>query len=157
MKCLPVKNKRLPRAIAVLSLLISPLMQAEIMHTQLEFYDFATGKHDIHTIRSEALETGVFRFTAEPVGEPGKTLVDDYRLCLNTAGTQGYFRVLGGTATTDVSNTEAPLLRFSQEQDLHLALMKLPNERRLVYFADTTVLWVVDNKIALQSSPDCKH
>lgn len=157
MACLIVTSKRLVQALAAVCTLISPLLHAEITHTQLEFYDFATDKQEAHTIKTESQEPGVVRFTTSAIGEEEKSLVNDYRLCLNKAGTQGYFRMLSDGENGQLSGAEVPLLAFSQEQDLHLSVVPVPTDRRLVYFADTTVLWIADPRIALQSSPDCKH
>lgn len=157
MKCLHVINKPVTLLVAALLLAGAPLAYGAITHTQLESYDFATGESEVFNVLNEHKDEGVMRFTSFKAGNPEQVLTDDYRICLNKAGTQGYLRILGTRPVSDVPAPQVPLVRFAHEQDLHLALLPLPGDRRLIYFADTTDLWVVDNGAALKSSPDCKR
>lgn len=157
MKCLHANNKRFSGVVAALSILISPLATAEIIHTQLEFYDFANNKNQLFDITSQKQDSGEMRLTLRSVELPGKALANDYRLCTNKAGTQGYLRILGDMSKDEASRLDAPVVNFAHEQDLHLTFIPLPNDRRLIYFNDTAVLWVLDAGTQLESSPDCRR
>ena len=158
MKCLlATKNKRLYSGLAALLWLISPASQAEIKHIQLEFYDFATDKYQLHNVEPSSSAKGVIHFGIAPADASGEAHTEEYRLCLDKTETRGYFRLLSKPDTPEKSQLEGPLAKFAHEQDLHLSLLPLPGDRRLIYFADTTVLWVTDNAATLASSPDCKR
>lgn len=157
MKCLIARNSRLSGAVMACWLAGCTLAQAEITHTQLESYDFATDQHQLSDINIDYTDAGNLRITSVPQAKPELALTTDYRMCLNKAGTQGYLRILGEAPSADASAAQAPLVKFAHEQDLHLALTPLPAGRRLIFFADTTDLWVIEDGATLESNPDCKR
>ncbi|WP_312583651.1 hypothetical protein [Atlantibacter sp.] len=157
MKCPSVINKPLLGVVTALLLTGAPQAFGTITHTQLESYDFVTREGEIINVKNEHKDVGVMRFISASPDKAEQVLTDEYRICLNSAGTQGYLRILGTAPVKEVAAPQVPMVRFAHEQDLHVLLLGLPKDRRLIYFVDTADLWVVDKGAALKSSPDCKR
>lgn len=157
MTCPLAKNRSVLWHLATILLLASSMAKADIAHTQLESYDFATDKHTLYNAFTEQKEPGVITFSTSAVNVQGETMRNAYRLCLDKAKTRGYLRILSEDRAQEIHGPNVPLVNFSHEQDLHLLLVPLRGERHVVYFADTSDLWVVDVGATLQSSPDCKR
>ncbi|YCI82878.1 hypothetical protein M1D83_06820 [Enterobacteriaceae bacterium] len=157
MTCPRAKNRSVLWGLATVLLLASAMAKAEITHTQLESYDFTTGKHTLYNALNKQKEPGVIDFSMSSVNRPGEAMRNEYRLCLNKAQTKGYLRILSEPDEQQTGSPKVPLVNFSLEQDLHLIFIPLRGERHLVYFTDTSDLWVVDVGATLESSPDCKR